>query len=75
MEYLYLASGLLMGISAIASGIGISMLGCKYLEGCARQPELQPMLMAQTFIMVGLVDAIPIIGVGISMYLIFVVAG
>lgn len=75
MEYLYLASGLLMGICAIGSGIGISILGSKYLEGCARQPELQPMLMTQTFIMVGLVDAIPIIGVGISMYLIFVVAG
>ncbi|HJN52092.1 MAG: F0F1 ATP synthase subunit C [Pseudomonadales bacterium] len=75
MEYIYLASGLLIGICAIGSGIGISILGGKYLEGSARQPELQPMLMTQTFIMVGLVDAIPIIGVGIAMYLIFVVAG
>ena len=75
METILLAGGLLMGISAIGSGIGIGILGSKYLEGCARQPELQPMLMTQMFIVLGLVDAIPIIGVGIAMYMIFAVSG
>jgi len=75
MEMILLAGALLMGISAIGSGIGIGILGSKYLEGCARQPELQPMLMTQMFIVLGLVDAIPIIGVGIAMYMIFAVAG
>ena len=75
MEYIYLAGALLMGISAVGAGIGIGILGSKYLEGCARQPELQSMLMTQMFIVLALVDAIPIIGVGIAMYLIFAAAG
>jgi F-type H+-transporting ATPase subunit c len=60
-----------MGLAAIGSGVGIGMLGGKYLEGVARQPELQPMLLTQLFIVLALVDAVPIIGVGISLYMIF----
>ena len=41
---IYIAGGILMGLGAIGSGVGIGMLGGKYLEGVARQPELQPML-------------------------------
>ena len=65
------AGGILMGLAAIGSGVGIGMLGGKYLEGVARQPELQPMLLTQLFIVLALVDAVPIIGVGISLYMIF----
>ena len=68
---IYIAGGILMGLGAVGSGIGIGMLGGKYLEGIARQPELQPMLMTQLFIALALVDAVPIIGVGIALYLIF----
>tara|TARA_B100000519_G_C14012559_1_gene329447 strand:- start:278 stop:466 length:189 start_codon:yes stop_codon:yes gene_type:complete len=60
-----------MGLAAIGSGVGIGLLGGKYLEGVARQPELQPMLLTQLFIVLALVDAVPIIGVGISLYMIF----
>ena len=48
--------------------------GGKLIEGSARQPELAPKLQVTFFLGAGLVDAIPIIGVGLSMYLIFVVA-
>ena len=68
---IYIAGGILMGLGAISSGVGIGMLGGKYLEGVARQPELQPMLMTQLFISLALVDAVPIIAVGISLYMIF----
>ena len=68
---IFIAGGILMGLAAIGSGVGISMLGGKYLEGVARQPELQPMLLTQLFIVLALVDAVPIIGVGISLYMIF----
>ena len=68
---IYIAGGILMGLAAIGSGVGIGMLGGKYLEGVARQPELQPMLLTQLFIVLALVDAVPIIGVGISLYMIF----
>ncbi|MAI41583.1 MAG: F0F1 ATP synthase subunit C [Candidatus Azotimanducaceae bacterium] len=66
-----IAGGILMGLGAIGSGIGIGVLSGKYLEGVARQPELQPMLMTQLFITLALVDAVPIIAVGISLYMIF----
>ena len=62
---IFIAGGILMGLAAIGSGVGIGMLGGKYLEGVARQPELQPMLLTQLFIVLALVDAVPIIGVGI----------
>ncbi len=68
---IFIAGGILMGLGAIGSGVGIGILSGKYLEGVARQPELQPMLMTQLFIALALVDAIPIIAVGISLYLIF----
>ncbi|MDA0760612.1 MAG: F0F1 ATP synthase subunit C [Pseudomonadales bacterium] len=68
---IFMAGGILMGLAAIGSGVGIGMLGGKYLEGVARQPELQPMLLTQLFIVLALVDAVPIIGVGISLYMIF----
>lgn len=70
---IYIAGGILMGLGAVGSGVGIGLLGGKYLEGIARQPELQPMLMTQLFIALALVDAVPIIGVGIALYLIFAV--
>jgi len=68
---IFIAGGILMGLAAIGSGVGIGMLGGKYLEGVARQPELQPMLLTQLFIVLALVDAVPSIGVGISLYMIF----
>ena len=71
---IYIAGGILMGLAAIGSGVGIGILGGKYLEGVARQPELQPMLMTQLFISLALVDAVPIIAVGISLYMIFAVS-
>ena len=42
MEYNILAAGLTMGLSAIGAGIGVGVLGSKFLEGIARQPELAP---------------------------------
>ena len=68
---IYLAGALLIGFGAIGSSLGIGILAGKYLEGVARQPELQPMLMTQLFISLALVDAVPMIAVGISLYMIF----
>lgn len=68
---IYLAGALLMGFGAIGSSLGIGILAGKYLEGVARQPELQPLLMTQLFISLALVDALPIVAVGISLFMIF----
>jgi len=68
---IFLAGGVLMGLGALGAAIGIGNLGGKYMEGIARQPELIPMLRTQMFIVLGLVDAVPMIAVGITFYMIF----
>lgn len=70
---LYVAGGLMMGLGAVGAAIGVGVLGGKFLEGIARQPELLPMLRTQLFIVLGLVDAVPMIAVGIGLYTIFAV--
>ena len=72
---IYIAGSLMMGLGAIGAAIGVGMLGGRFIEGAARQPELIPMLRTQFFIVMGLVDAVPMIAVGVSMYILFVVAG
>ncbi len=74
MELVILSAAIIIGLGALATGIGFALLGGKLLESTARQPELAPSLQTKTFIMAGLLDAVPMIGVGIAMYLIFVVA-
>ncbi|HCX14866.1 MAG TPA: ATP F0F1 synthase subunit C [Rhodospirillaceae bacterium] len=70
---LFVAGGLMMGLGAVGAAIGVGVLGGKFLEGVARQPELLPMLRTQLFIVLGLVDAVPMIAVGIGLYVIFAV--
>ncbi|WWO95503.1 MAG: F0F1 ATP synthase subunit C [Candidatus Dasytiphilus stammeri] len=68
---IYIAAAIMMGLSAIAAAIGIALLGGKFLEGAARQPDLISLLRTQFFIVMGLIDAIPMIAVGLVLYLIF----
>nr|BET44493.1 MAG: F0F1 ATP synthase subunit C [Candidatus Aschnera chinzeii] len=72
-DVLYMAAAIMMGLAAIGAAIGIGILGGKFLEGSARQPDLIPLLRTQFFIVMGLVDAIPMIVVAIGLYIIFVV--
>lgn len=62
---------LLIGLGALGTGIGFGILGGKFLEGIARQPEMAPMLTGRMFLMAGLVDAVAMIGVGIALFLLF----
>ncbi len=66
-----LAVAILLGLAAVGAAIGVGVLGSKFLEGAARQPELVPMLRTQFFVTMGLVDAVPMIGVGIGLYMLF----
>jgi F-type H+-transporting ATPase subunit c len=70
-----LAVGLLIGLGGLGVAIGMGLLGGRFLEGAARQPELAPMLRTQMFLVVGLLDAIAIIGLGIALYFTFVTPG
>jgi len=74
MELVIIAAAIMLGLGALGAAVGMGLLGGRLLEGTARQPELGPMLQGKMFLLAGLIDAVPIIGVGIAMYLIFVVA-
>jgi F-type H+-transporting ATPase subunit c len=66
-----IAVALLIGCGAVGTAIGFGLLGGKFLEGAARQPEVAPMLQVKMFIVAGLLDAISMIGVGIALYFTF----
>ncbi len=63
-----LACGLIIALGAIGACIGISLMGGKYLEASARQPELMNELQVKMFILAGLIDAAFIIGTGIAVW-------
>ena len=63
-----LACGLIISLGAIGACIGISLMGGKYLEASARQPELMNELQVKMFILAGLIDAAFIIGTGIAVW-------
>ena len=71
MSYTLIAASLLIGFGALGTAIGFALLGGKFLEGAARQPELTPMLQTKMFIVAGLLDAVPMIGVAIALLLLF----
>ena len=75
MDSIYISVAIMLGLAAVSAAIGIALLGGKFLEGAARQPDLIPVLRTQFFIVMGLVDAIPMITVGLALYLLFAVAG
>ena len=66
-----LACGIIIGLGALGASIGIAIMGSKYLEASARQPELIDTLQTKMFILAGLIDAAYLIGVGIAMMFAF----
>ena len=68
LGFVALAAGLIVGLGAIGACIGIGIMGSKYLESAARQPELMGELQTKMFLLVGLIDASFIIGLGIALW-------
>ena len=62
-----LAAAIIIGLGAIGTAIGFGLLGGKFLEASARQPELMPQLQTKLFVIAGLLDAISMIGVGVAL--------
>ena len=65
------AVAILLGLAAFGTAIGFALLGGKFLESSARQPEMAPALQTKMFIVAGLLDAISMIAVGIALFLLF----
>lgn len=66
-----LATGFIIGLGALGACIGIAIMGSRYLESAARQPELMNALQTKMFLLAGLIDAAFLIGVGIAMMFAF----
>ncbi len=66
-----LAVGMIFGMGALGTAIGFGLLGGKFLEGAARQPELTPALQVKMFIVAGLLDAVAMIGIGFALFFTF----
>ncbi len=66
-----LAVAILIGAGALGTAIGFGLLGGKFLEGAARQPEMIPQLQVKLFIVAGLLDAISMIGIAIALFFTF----
>ncbi|MCF8011259.1 MAG: F0F1 ATP synthase subunit C [Clostridiales bacterium] len=64
-----LGTSLAVGLGALGAGIGDGLVSSKTVESVARQPELRGNLMVIMFIGVGLIEALPIIGVVIAFIL------
>ncbi|EKU47164.1 F0F1 ATP synthase subunit C [Staphylococcus massiliensis] len=66
-----IAAAIAIGLSALGAGIGNGLIVSRTVEGVARQPEARQQLMSIMFIGIGLVEALPIIGVVISFIVMF----
>ena len=66
-----IAAALLIGLASLGTAVGFGILGGKFLEGVARQPELNAMLMGRMFLVAALVDAFAAISIAMGLYLFF----
>ncbi len=66
-----LVVAILISSGAVGTAIGFAILGGKFLEGAARQPEMIPQLQVRLFIVAGLLDAVAMIGVAVALLFTF----
>ena len=69
--YTSIGIGLMIGLGALGACVGVGIMCSRFLEGAARQPEMIPTLQAKVFLLLGLIDASFIIGVGLAMFFAF----
>ncbi len=69
-----LAFGLIVLGVALGSAIGDGVVASKAVEAIARQPEARPNIFTFLFLGVGVLEAFPIIALGLAFYLLLVVA-
>lgn len=63
-----IGAGLILAGAGLGSALGWGLICAKYLEGIARQPEMKPQLMGQMLFTGGLMEAFPMIVLGLSMW-------
>ncbi|NIP73909.1 MAG: F0F1 ATP synthase subunit C [Gammaproteobacteria bacterium] len=65
------AVGIILAAAGLGSALGWGMICSKYIEGIARQPEMRPQLMGQMLFTGGLMEAFPMIILGMAMWFVF----
>ncbi len=68
-----IAFGLIVLGVAFGSAIGDGIVASKAVEAIARQPEARPNIFTFMFLGVGVLEAFPIIALGLAFYLLIVV--
>jgi F-type H+-transporting ATPase subunit c len=71
VSFVAIACGLIIGLGALGACLGLGVMGARFMEGAARQPELMERLQTKMFLLAGLIDANFLIGVGIAMMFAF----
>ena len=66
-----IAVGLILAAAGLGSALGWGVICSKFLEGIARQPEMRPQLMGQMLFTGGLMEAFPMIVLGMAMWFVF----
>jgi len=69
-----IAFGLIVLGVAFGSAIGDGIVASKAVEAIARQPEARPNIFTFLFLGVGVLEAFPIIALGLGFYILLVVA-
>ena len=69
--YTGIGIGLMIGLGALGACVGVGIMCSRFLEAAARQPELTDSLQAKVFLLLGLIDASFIIGLGIALFFAF----
>lgn len=68
-----LAFGMIVAGVAFGSAIGDGIVASKAVEAIARQPEARPNIFTFLFLGVGVLEAFPIIGLGLAFYILLVI--
>jgi F-type H+-transporting ATPase subunit c len=67
-----LSFGFIIAAVAFGSAIGDGIVASKAVEAIARQPEARPNILTFRFMGIGVLEAFPIIGLGLAFYLLLV---
>lgn len=71
MEMKYIAVALVMGLSAFGSALANARVVSKTIESMTRQPELKGTIMSTMFVGIGMIEAIPLLGVIVGFIILF----
>ena len=71
---LILGFAIIVAAVALGSAVGDGIVASKAVEAIARQPEARPNIFTFLFLGVGVLEAFPIIALGLAFYMLLVVA-